>query len=297
MKRLATTLVLLAAARAAWGQSLTTNYPASTVVHPAPASTAAVAPPPIVSPAPVAKSAPKAAAKSPITAPITPLVQAQAQLAQAQQDNRDLLDLLKKQQSVLADIQYDRRLQSRQIESLEERLEETLQQKNALDTKVAKLEAEAALRTSMPAAPVTTGTPVAASSPDTNAPPAPGAEPPPAPAPESYLPAAPETPTDQMGWHRIFTLKGTESRQTDLFKIQGKQWRVLWHNQDKPGKTYVNTSALFINAFPRDDTIPQRICSKLGSGGDLTDLQGAGNYYLKIEASGGSWEVAVEEMR
>jgi len=72
---------------------------------------------------------------------------------------------------------------------------------------------------------------------------------------------------------------------------------VLWHNQDKPGKAYLNTSALFINAFPKDDTIPQKVCSKLGSGGDSAELDGPGNYYLKVEASGGSWELAVEDFR
>jgi hypothetical protein len=72
---------------------------------------------------------------------------------------------------------------------------------------------------------------------------------------------------------------------------------VLWHNQDKPGKTYANTSALFINAYPKDDTIPQKVCAKLGTGGDSTELEGPGNYYLKIEASGGSWELAVEDFR
>src|SRR5450755_1667657 len=45
---------------------------------------------------------------------------------QLTQSNRDLLDLLKKQQAVLEDIQFDRRLQSRQIQSLEERLTDTL---------------------------------------------------------------------------------------------------------------------------------------------------------------------------
>jgi hypothetical protein len=118
------------------------------------------------------------------------------------------------------------------------------------------------------------------------------------PPPPTYLPApeaagAPGTKS----WRRLFTLKGDDSRQTDLFQIQGRTWRVLWHNQDKPGKEYLNTSALFINAFPKDDTIPQKVCSKLGSGGDSTELDGPGNYYLKIEASGGSWELAVEDFR
>src|SRR5882762_8787827 len=57
------------------------------------------------------------------------------------QSNHDLLELLKKQQAVLEDIQYDRRLQNRQIQSLEERLTDTLQQNGQLQAKVAKLEA------------------------------------------------------------------------------------------------------------------------------------------------------------
>jgi hypothetical protein len=220
---------------------------------------------------------------------------------QLTQSNRDLLDLLKKQQSVLEDMQFDRRLQSRQIESLEERLEDALFQNTQLQNKVATLEAEAAVHP--PAAPVM----VPAAPPALDATPGsinvPPAQPPPAqdvatPPPSTYLP-----PPDSEGmlgtksWHRLFTLKGEDTRQTDLFQIQGRTWRVLWHNQDKPGKEYVNTSALFINAFPKDDTIPQKVCSKLGSGGDSTELDGPGNYYLKIEASGGAWELAVEDFR
>jgi hypothetical protein len=100
-----------------------------------------------------------------------------------------------------------------------------------------------------------------------------------------------------MWWHRLFTLKGDDNQKSDIFQIQGKTWRVVWHNQDRPGKEYANTSALFINAFPKDDTIPYKVCAKLGSGGDSTELVGAGNYYLKIEGSGGTWELAVEEYR
>jgi hypothetical protein len=216
---------------------------------------------------------------------------------QLTQSNRDLLDLLKKQQAVLEDMQFDRRLQSRQIQSLEERLEDSLFQNTQLQNKIAKLEAEATFRQSSPAtaqvAPATPGS--------TNAPPAaltltPIAD---TPAPPStYLPAPEsEGAPGTLSWHRLFTLKGVEGQQTDLFHIQGRTWRVLWHNLDKPGKVYLNTSALFVNAFPKDDTIPQKVCSKLGTGGDSTELVGPGNYYLKIEASGGSWELAVEDFR
>jgi hypothetical protein len=81
-----------------------------------------------------------------------------------------------------------------------------------------------------------------------------------------------------------------------MFHVKGHTWRVVWHNQDREGKAFVGTSGLFINAFPKNDTIPQKVCSKVGSGGDMTELQGPGNYYLKIEASGGSWELAVEDL-
>ena len=216
---------------------------------------------------------------------------------QLTQSNRDLLDLLKKQQAVLEDMQFDRRLQSRQIQSLEERLTEAQLQNSQLQNKVANLEADAAVRP--PALPATAlaalGGPTAIPG-STNTLPTPVAATPPPPStclPSPESEGAPGTKS----WHRLFTLKGEENKQTDLFPIQGRTWRVLWHNQDKPGKAYQNTSALFINAFPKDDTIPQKVCSKLGSGGDSTELDGPGNYYLKVEASGGSWELAVEDFR
>jgi hypothetical protein len=248
------------------------------------------------SPAPGAKPAKAGAAPS--------AAQLQAALDQLTQSNHELLELLKKQQAVLEDMQFDRRLQSRQIASLEERLEEALTEKHEAEDKVAKLESEAALR------PIPAPTPVTAVPPGGNGSPAPvpetaNASPPPAPVvntppppPESYLPPeGADSPPGTMGWHRLFTLKGDDNKQTDLFVIHGKTWRVLWHNQDKPGKMYANTSALFINAFPKDDTIPQKVSSKLGSGGDATELMGPGKYYLKVEASGGTWELAVEELR
>jgi hypothetical protein len=226
----------------------------------------------------------------------------QTTVDQLTQSNRDLLDLLKKQQAVLEDMQFDRRLQSRQIQSLEERLEDTLYENTQLQNKVASLETAASLRQAPPAVtPAPQGDTIPANpAPEvTNAASTPPSEeePPPAP-PSTYLPP-PESEgmAGTKSWHRLFTLKGEDGQQTDLFHIDGRVWRVLWHNQDKPGKTYVNTSALFINAFPKDDTIPQKVCSKLGSGGDSSELEGPGNYYLKIEASGGAWELAVEDFR
>jgi hypothetical protein len=205
------------------------------------------------------------------------------------QTNGELLDLLKKQQAVLEDIQFDRRLQSRQIESLEERLQETLVENTNLQNKIDKLNANPGTAAS-PAASTNTAASQPAPNPATPLPP----ETPP--KPSSYLSPAPiEVANGVAGWHRLFTLSGSDNRNTDLFQIKGTHWRVLWHNQDPDGKAYVNTSALFLNAFPKDDTIPQKVCAKLGSGGDITDLVGPGNYYLKIEASGGSWELAVED--
>jgi hypothetical protein len=204
------------------------------------------------------------------------------------QSNHELLELLKKQQSVLEDIQYDRKLLDRQIQTLEERLTDSIQQNAQLQVKIAKLEAAQA------AGPSTT--------PNTNSAPAQPAIPqvtePPPPPPSTYRPppesaGAPGT----LSWHRLFTLSGEDSKKSDLFGIQAKQWRVLWHNQDQPGDAYKNTSALFINAFPKDDTVPQKVCSKVGSGDDSAELIGPGNFYLKVEASGGSWELAVEEFR
>jgi hypothetical protein len=218
---------------------------------------------------------------------------------QLTQSNRDLLDLLKQQQAVLEDIQFDRRLQSRQIQSLEERLDSALLDNNQLQSKIDKLETQVATPAAPASTVVVTGAPVVATLPPTNAPLPVAQEPAPPPPPSTYLPAPEpdDAPPGTLSWHRLFTLKGSDGQQTDLFQIRGRTWRVQWHNLDKPGKDYANTSALFINAFPKDDTIPQKVCAKLGSGGDASELQGPGNYYLKVEASGGSWELAVEDFR
>jgi hypothetical protein len=208
------------------------------------------------------------------------------------QSNHDLLELLKKQQAVLEDIQYDRRLQNRQIQLLEERLTDAIQQNGQLQAKVAKLEATIAAGPASPDASANGTHPSPAQPPP---PQQAQVEPPP---PSTYLPTPEsEGAPGTQSWHRLFTFSGEEGKNTDIFYVQGRQWRVLWHNQDKPGDAYRNTSALFISAFPKDDTIPQKVCSKLGSGGDSTELIGPGNYYLKIEASGGRWELAVEDFR
>jgi hypothetical protein len=268
----------------AWAESDATNAPPAAPESKPPAAAA------------------KSAAKKNVTA-----AQLQAALDQLTQSNRDLLDLLKQQQAVLQDIQYDRRLQSRQIQSLEERLGQSQMENARLQSKVDSLEAAAVVPSvsTSNAPPAQAGPPTAPASttPVTNVPSAGDAA---AAAemgdhttsePESTLPPAPEAPevAGAKGWHRLFVLKGEDGLKSDLFRIQGRTWRVLWHNADKAGKAYANTSALFVNAFPRDDTIPQQVCSKLGTGGDSTELLGPGNYYLKVEASGGSWELAVED--
>jgi Spy/CpxP family protein refolding chaperone len=238
--------------------------------------------------------APKPAAKP--TKAQTTAAELQKTVDQLTQSNRDLLDLLKQQQAVLEDMQFDRRLQSRQIQSLEERLNGAMFDNNRLQVQVTKLEAQVSAPPTAAApptdAPKIDGTPQPAPPKLTEVPSPPD-------PPASYLPDAPpeDAPPGTLSWHRLFTLKGDDLKQTDIFQVRGRTWRVQWHNQDKPGKAFANTSALFINAFPKDDTIPQKVCAKLGSGGDATELQGPGNYYLKIEASGGSWELAVEDFR
>jgi hypothetical protein len=242
-----------------------------------------------------ASSAPNANAPAPAAAANPPVTQAQMQalIDRLSQSNRDLLDLLKKQQAVLNDMEYDRRLQSRQINLVEGRLEDTLQENAQLQAKVAQLQAGASAHPAETAnaASASPGSTAAAAPEGTETPPSAPA------APASYLPPAPADDGGSGTWHRLLTLSGSDSKTTDIFHVVGSHWRVLWHNQDKPGKTFENTSALFINAFPKDDTIPQKVCSKLGSGGDSADLLGPGNYYLKVEASGGDWELAVEDFR
>jgi hypothetical protein len=230
--------------------------------------------------------------------------QLQKAVDQLTQSNRDLLDLLRQQQKVLEDMQYDRRQQTRRVESLEVELTDARMQNSQLQNKIAALEADAAVRPPVNLQPFAAAAPVpGAGIADASNPGAPTnsvvitPEPRPAsPPPETYLPA-PDTEgaPGTKSWHRLFTLKGSDAKQSDLFHISGKSWRVIWHNQDPPGKNLKGTSGLFIDAFPKDDTIPQHVCAKVGTGGEKTELEGPGNYYLKVTASGGSWELAVED--
>lgn len=282
-KRLSLLAFAAAVPLAASGQALTppstaTAPPPLVRISPSPVELRPVAPttPPSQAPTP---------APTPAPAPSAPAA-SQNSIDQLTQSNHDLLELLKKQQGVLEDMQFDRRLQSRQIENLEVRLTETLEQNALLQAKVSKLQAQ--LEAPPP-------TPLPIPPPPTNAPPA---APTPAPEPASYLPPAPpESAPGFKSWHRITTLSGTENDMTDPVHIEGITWRVVWHNQDKDGETYKNTSALFINAFAKGDTIPQKVCSKLGSGGDITELSGPGDFVVKVEASGGKWELAIEDFR
>jgi hypothetical protein len=262
----------------AWSQSISPPYQISENNVTPPPGTPPPAEPVSSKPGPDSKSALVSADRN------------QALIERLAASNQDLLDLLKKQQAVLEDIQYDRRLQNRQITLIEDRLEDTLQANAALQAKVAKLEAEAAAAASRPSAPESPAAPVKDA--------APAIVPAPPPPPASYLPAPePDGAPGTMWWHRLQTLSGDESKTSSVFHIAGKQWRVLWHNQDRPGATYKNTSALFISAFPKGDIMPRKVCSQLGSGDDSTEFTGGGDFYLKVEASGGHWEAAVEDFR
>jgi hypothetical protein len=271
MKRLLPALLLVCATGTLFAQSI-----------PGPGDTAASA-----ADAPAPKQAPTSAKAS-----RAGNAAMQSEIEHLTHSNQELLDLLKQQQTVLEDIQYDRRLQNRQISLLEQRLEDTLTLNASLQAKVARLQAEAA-------APRAEEKPAANSDAAPRAPEsAVNLAPVPPPPPASYLPPEQSPgPPDTMWWHRLLSLSGEDSENSKTFHISGKQWRVLWHNQDRPGDAYKNTSALFINAFPAGDSIPKKVCSQLGSATDVTELTGTGDFYLKIEASGGHWEVAVEDFR
>ena len=278
MKRLA--LVYFATAFSALGQNIPAPDPTAKPNATPPASTAA-------------KDTSPPLGKPTLTKPSPPSPDLQAAVDRLSKTNQELLDLLDRQQKVLEDIQVDRRLQSRQVMLVEQRLEETLHLNSSLEAKISKLETQAASANERPSVAATPAPPAVV----TNAPTA-DVKPAPPPPPASYLPAESSGgPPGTMWWHRVMSLAGDDMTTSKTFHIEGKQWRVVWHNQDRPGDAYKNTSALFVSAFPDKDTIPKRVCSKLGSGGDSTELTGAGDYYLKVEASGGRWELAIEDFR
>ncbi len=236
--------------------------------------------PPLVTPAP---SHPHA----PLTPPPTPPTPApspnSAELKRLQAINDQLLALTKQQEALLEQCQTSRKEQERFIAHLEERLVTTSMDKASLQKQVALLQDQLASGTVV--SPRTTQ-----SSSSSNQIPTPVPV-----RPTSELPPESDAPSGTLAFRRVFILKGSDSQKTDIFHISGKTWRILYHNRD-PEK-YPNTSALFVEAYPKGDDVPLKRASQAATGGGEEILDGPGDFYLKIDAAGGTWEVAVEDNR
>lgn len=89
-------------------------------------------------------------------------------------------------------------------------------------------------------------------------------------------------------WYQVLEVKGTASKQTDLFTIKGTKWRIKWQ---KPA----SDNSLRVTIYDKEGTPIDMILTK-DSTNDESYIHKAGTYYLSISASNG-YIITVEDWR
>ena len=119
----------------------------------------------------------------------------------------------------------------------------------------------------------------------------------PAPATKVTTPAPTPTPAPapvEEKWVAVKSWTGTGIKKTENFEITGSDWRVNWKSDGKNG----NNSIFALSPYKKDGSPLAPLASTLGSGADVSYVhEGAGTYYLSINAANTSWTVSVEEQK
>ena len=89
-------------------------------------------------------------------------------------------------------------------------------------------------------------------------------------------------------WHKIMEVKGTASKQTDIFETVGSKWRIRWQ---KPA----SDSKLSITIYDTDGKAVDLIATKQSTE-DESYVHKAGKFYLSLNASDG-YVIIVEDWR
>lgn len=88
-------------------------------------------------------------------------------------------------------------------------------------------------------------------------------------------------------WHSVLEVKGTASKQTDLFETTGSKWRIRW---EKPSADSLNIYVYDQKGNPVDVISAKKTTS------DESYIHKAGKFYLSISASR-EYVVTVEDWR
>lgn len=89
-------------------------------------------------------------------------------------------------------------------------------------------------------------------------------------------------------WYPVLEVKGTATKQTDLFETKGSKWRIRWQ---KPNAE----DHLRIYVYNKDGSLATAIASKNATT-DESYVHKPGTYYLAIGASS-AYHITVEDWR
>ena len=94
-------------------------------------------------------------------------------------------------------------------------------------------------------------------------------------------------------WKKVEEFSGTETMETPVFKIKGKEWQIKW--SVKP----TNSDAEFILILydSKNPEYMEVIANTEVKENDFAYLEGKGEYYLSINAKNVKYKVSVEEVK
>jgi len=95
------------------------------------------------------------------------------------------------------------------------------------------------------------------------------------------------TQSQEPGWQKVATFKGSSDKSTKPFHITSDEWRIRWSAESEDTTIYVYNS---------DDTLMDMITSVLGDKEGVVDYIYSGDYYLTIKASR-PYTIVIEEKK
>lgn len=102
----------------------------------------------------------------------------------------------------------------------------------------------------------------------------------------AILPVYPQSGT--RAWVQVLEVKGSATKQTDLFETKGSKWRVRW---EKPARE----NYLTITVYGKEGD-PIDVISTKSTTNDESYIHKPGRFYLSINASD-SYTIIVEDWR
>ena len=89
-------------------------------------------------------------------------------------------------------------------------------------------------------------------------------------------------------WNRVLEVKGTATKQTDLFEVKGSKWRIRWQKA-QPDET------VDIYIYRKDGSAESTISTNKTTS-DESYVHKSGTFYLQIVATTG-YVITVEDWR